>query len=88
MAIKTYPWHLGFPSNIGWYLTAIMNEEETTQHWRWFDGLQWSFACKPEYSLSLIAEYAQKYTVFTSCEFVWCEFWPKNARVPRINPEA
>lgn len=80
-------WHSGPPPHVGWWEAAF--EGLHTGYWGWFDGTGWSrFAHE-----SKSAEYAAEQAEHPGGEYVpmrieWSDYWPKNARVPRIDPRA
>lgn len=74
-------WHKGPPPHIGWWLTRdegpLYNDL-----WRYWDGQQWSISCFKE-------EDGEDGNVpYSGCfgPIEWTDYWPENARVPRLDP--
>jgi hypothetical protein len=78
-------WHTGPPPHVGWWLTDYKAEEKYPC-WRWWNGFEWSI---PSYS-HLDAEVAAAYASIPASRGIadlnWCDYWPENARVPRVDP--
>ena len=75
-------WHKGPPPHIGWWNASpsrIKNE------WRWWNGFCWSWFAREYYSGKMAAEIADVRSEITTL-IKWTDYWPKNARVPRIKP--
>lgn len=73
-------WHKGPPPHIGWWLTRNTKREE--REWRWWNGTRWSVYC-------LEGETGKDGNLPTSrhlSSICWSDYWPENARVPRIDP--
>lgn len=72
-------WHKGPPPHVGWWNASISYNENA---WRWWNGRGWSYAAMPSYSAKQAATMA---AMQHTCERIkWTNYWPKNARVPRI----
>jgi hypothetical protein len=74
-------WNSGPPPHVGWWLTQTTAGE----WWRWWGGRHWSIGCKsgsndPGWIASV------KRDGFPLAGIRWTTYWPKNARVPRIDP--
>lgn len=78
-------WRYGIPRHIGFWMTAAEGNE-STQAWRWWDGSYWSMAIDPSASIEMVSTLARRKTIFKGINFVYSNYWPKNARVPRIDP--
>ena len=77
-------WHKGFPPHTGWWYTKF---DQCIYFWRWFDAENqtWSVGVPDTYTPEQAARWAaQKGAIQTSIE--WSNYWPENARVPRIDP--
>lgn len=76
-------WHDGPPPHIGWWQASF---NKNPAYWRWWDGEKWTNAAhesdKASYAASVVSA---KYRVAHGC-VRWTYYWPKNARVPRIDP--
>ena len=77
-------WHKGPPPHIGWWNASVCYDLTV---WRWWNGKCWS---EPAYNGDdkFMAEmYAALEVDKSEINFVkWTDYYPKNARVPRINP--
>lgn len=78
-------WNKGAPPHIGWWLSKVL--DSNVQRWRWFDGRDWSMGVED----SARNDFAGSYAIRTAGawlvdEVFWSDYYPKNARVPRINP--
>ena len=79
--MTTRTWHKGPPPHIGWWNASIAYDLTA---WRWWDGKNWSQVSYPkdsEFSAGISAQ------IKLADDFIeWTNYYPKNARVPRINP--
>ena len=82
MKQKPLTWHKGPPPHIGWWNASIGSNSTA---WRWWDGKQWSITAYSEESEHWVNSCATQKSEMDGIE--WTYHWPKNARVPRINPE-
>lgn len=84
-------WHKGPPPFPGWWCATNHIYDDGTgvslDFWRWWDGKQWFCdnpalgGCSPEQAaIFALAPYK---AVF---KLVWTDYWPENARVPRVDP--
>ncbi len=76
-------WHSGPPPHVGWWATGWT---DACTLWRWWDGDQWSIATLNTESATVAKYYAALPSGIRLSEIVWCDYWPENARVPRIDP--
>lgn len=75
-------WHKGPPPHIGWWNASV---DYKTDEWRWWNGWNWSWFVKSHYSAKEAAVCAQvRSEIITPIK--WTDYWPENARVPRIKP--
>lgn len=75
-------WHSGPPPFPGWWNASVSRDESI---WRWWNGLIWSVGItnhSPANDAGFLAR--RPYIGFTPVE--WTDYWPPNARVPRIDP--
>lgn len=80
----TRKWHKGPPPHVGWWNASQYMFEDC---WRWWDGKQWSKPAWADEPVHL-AVYASRLKEGPKNECIeWTDFYPKNARVPRINPK-
>lgn len=75
-------WRDGPPPHIGWWNASLIKDVDA---WRWWNGVGWSEACFPEYGAKEAALNAKEIMPYLG-EIFWTDYWPENARVPRINP--
>ena len=75
-------WHSGPPPHVGWW-NASTNADPNI--WRWWNGTSWSTFCTENMSLSSIARLAAHIEFNQQC-IKWTDYWPANAREPRIDP--
>jgi len=76
-------WKKGPPPHVGWWNASKC---ENLIAWRWWNGSYWS-----EFALDhATPEVAAAIAVFRSnvrpALIEWTDYWPENARVPRIKP--
>lgn len=74
-------WHKGPPPHIGWWNASTYRSDRT---WRWWDGSLWSRSAAPGKSAKEAARLARNPSPVSGIE--WTDYWPENARVPRIAP--
>lgn len=76
-------WHKGPPPFQGWWNASVQKDDEA---WRWWEDGEWSVAAY-DYDC---AEEAQRLAEVTTNEIPssieWTDYWPENARVPRLDP--
>jgi hypothetical protein len=75
-------WHKGPPPHVGWWNASLGKDCNV---WRWWNGREWSHGTgannkKPWITAELI-DYSP-----SSNRIKWTDYWPENARVPRIKP--
>lgn len=77
-------WHKGPPPHVGWWNASTINDPNC---WRWWDGKRWSISVSDLTSLGFAALYAKEPATQDIQEMIeWNDYWPKNARVPRVKP--
>ena len=78
-------WNAGYPTHVGWWRTKDAFCDDA---WRWWDGKRWSTIALDTYSAQEAAQAANCQRSYLATTIVhWCMYWPKNARVKRINPK-
>lgn len=77
-------WHSGPPPHIGWWNASRGRVNES---WRWWNGSNWSFVLAPDATRTEV-EYSSAKTAPFEHLIEWTDYWPKNARVPRIDPRS
>lgn len=74
-------WHKGPPPHAGWWESSVSRNRNL---WRWWDGKCWSKAASYHLSAETAAFNADFPTTHSCIE--WTDYYPANARVPRIDP--
>lgn len=75
-------WHKGAPPFQGWW-NASRARDYTA--WRWWNGEQWSAAAYEETDTRKFG-YITNRRANAQKLVEWTDYWPENARVPRIDP--
>ena len=81
---ESLKWHKGPPPHVGWWLASVGCIDNI---WRWWDGTAWSHPLgdgAPLASVKLCADLYAQYETQKSIK--WSDYYPENARVPRIDP--
>lgn len=90
-AQKEFPWHRGKPPHVGWWYTYRLDAENQevpvisymSGCWRWWNGKAWSVIVSHQLPAEVAANRAK---IITEAPHVlWCYYWPKKARVPRLD---
>lgn len=76
-------WHSGPPPHVGWWNASNCRHEDA---WRWWNGFSWSLDASSKYPAEKACDMAARIDTY-QLDIEWCDYYPKNARVPRINPE-
>ena len=79
--VSKLKWHSGPPPHIGWWRVDAARRGQT--YWRWWNGHSWSMAARSGDALQVVSLVADIESAFW---YAWCDYWPKNARVPRVDP--
>lgn len=74
-------WHSGPPPHIGWWNASTIKDPAA---WRWWNGEVWSRAAYPHQTAAYAAKEAACASDTRSVE--WTDYYPVNARVPRVDP--
>lgn len=78
-------WRGGPPPHIGWWNASVNLGGNV---WRWWDGARWSVPYSPNTSLWAVAVAPRRPSGHNTTRYVqWTDYWPENARVPRMRPE-
>ena len=80
--MSTRTWHNGPPPHVGWWNASWCRLETS---WRWWDGKTWSLAATPKYSAEDAAGVSEQ--PYHQSDIEWTDFYPENARVPRVGPQ-
>ena len=76
-------WNAGPPPHVGWWNASIARQ---TRAWRWWDGIQWSKAAEDQEDAQQAREWALGLYPGSPHSILWTNYYPKNARVPRVDP--
>lgn len=76
-------WHSGPPPHVGWWNASACYDDDA---WRWWNGECWSPSVYAYEPIRAVVRAASMHTVFCTGEIEWTDYWPENARVPRIDP--
>lgn len=76
-------WNAGPPPHVGWWNASISQDENA---WRWWDGVQWSRSAMPGETAKLAGSQARRQPMGNAEDMEWCDYYPENARVPRVDP--
>ena len=75
-------WHGGPPPHAGWWNASY---ERVLNAWRWWDGRRWSRVAYPSAPAENAREIA-RWPAGRQVSIEWTTYYPRNARVPRVNP--
>ena len=81
--MKERIWHKGPPPHVGWWNASVYSNENC---WRWWDGSNWSGVSYPALKAETAAHYALTPAAEGLARIFWTDYWPENARVPRVDP--
>lgn len=77
-------WRRGPPPHVGWWNASVMRDRTM---WRWWDGKNWSRAeCETKSAASAKKPAGLHSEIWLNSEIEWSDFYPANARVPRLDP--
>jgi len=76
-------WHQGPPPHVGWWNASILRSSNI---WRWWDGTCWSQPVSADSGWQNAEHRAKIPNGDDGYELEWSDYYPKNARVPRIDP--
>ena len=78
-------WHSGPPPHVGWWNASQTKHNES---WRWWNGSSWSMDVHQNDGSAWAGGHAMWVeTAEINAIIKWTDYWPENARVPRINPK-
>lgn len=80
---RDYQYLPGPPPHEGWWYTRTNISYFYT--WRWWEDGKWSIGMVENANYMELEQVKHAKIPIGFVE--WCFYWPKNARVPRINPE-
>ncbi|WAL81347.1 hypothetical protein OYT13_15965 [Pandoraea sp. XJJ-1] len=86
--LKPRTWHKGTPPHVGWWNARTFEGAFCQgQMWGWWNGHWWSRFCDPiEHTAEVAGIRATVKGARHVAEIEWTDYWPENARVPRVNP--
>lgn len=78
-------WHSGPPPHVGWWVASVLRDIDA---WRWWNGRYWSRAVESHAPTETAIKGARRraYDFSEKAGIEWCDYYPANARVPRIKP--
>lgn len=79
--LKPQTWHQGPPPHVGWWNANSIRSQII---WRWWDGERWSMPATDSFGPAAAAIRANR--PYASDNIEWTDYWPENARAPRIKP--
>ena len=74
-------WHSGPPPHVGWWNASV---NKIAGVWRWWNGIYWSYAAISKDDAVEAARLASGRAIARG-PIYWRTYYPKNARVQRIN---
>lgn len=79
-------WYNGPPPHVGWWNASFSRSKEA---WRWWNGKGWSVPAYEDQPLLEVKEKARIPSLIPKSgkRIEWSDYWPENARVPRIDPK-
>ena len=75
-------WNSGPPPHIGWWNASVGGHNNS---WRWWNGTEWSYNVSATDSATDVAHFAKQISPDQD-RIKWTDYWPENARVPRVDP--
>src|SRR5579862_3648518 len=78
-------WHEGSPPHVGWWNAS---REFNPIIWRWWNGEIWSRDASANDSAEVAEEQAMHPAFHNGGSIKWSNYWPENARVPRVDPRS
>lgn len=82
--MSTRTWHKGTPPFPGWWNASWDYRHEV---WRWWDGHTWSQPVFLDDGMNYIKVAASRPDPL-QIAIEWTDYWPENARVPRVDPRS
>lgn len=76
-------WKKGPPPHVGWWNASVFQDLDS---WRWWNGTHWSFDAWPEQTSEEASKQAAKPSQIDAYRIRWTDYYPVNARVPRVAP--
>ena len=84
--VEEREWHSGPPPHVGWWNASYTTGVNREMVWRWWDGKNWSLnVFDTESNVAHIGSLSHRIDPRQHL-IEWTDYWPENARVPRINP--
>jgi len=78
-------WHSGPPPHVGWWNASYYDGHNRNMSWRWWNGEYWSHLVFPFDSIVMVGISSGEFDDYQD-KIQWTDYWPENARVPRIDP--
>lgn len=73
------------PPHRGWWSTETKWDE--TPVWRWWNGKVWSLTMRESMTPAMVELRASMPSPVRKIHTAYSNYWPENARVPRLNPD-
>jgi hypothetical protein len=77
-------WHKGPPPFVGWWNASSM---KICSLWSWWNGESWSAGVMDDMDETYAATCAVAPNERNTSEIFWSDYYPEDARVPRVNPD-
>lgn len=74
-------WKSGPPPHVGWWNASVTRDSAA---WRWWNGERWSIV---HYAFDRPGSRPSKASEGMNRRMLWTDYWPENARVPRLDPK-
>lgn len=81
--MNTRNWKSGPPPHFGWWNAS---RDMDSRAWRWWDGVQWSGVTFAGLDGSYARQAALQLDHGPTGSIHWSDYYPEDARVPRIDP--
>ena len=78
-------WHKGPPPHVGWWNARVI-AARAPDCWGWWNGKYWSCFASSRDSARFAAIQGSERGGGKVCDIEWTDYYPENARVPRIAP--
>lgn len=76
-------WHKGPPPHVGWWNASRYGH---LANWMWWNGSEWSCSVGECADAKRAGQISALKNPYQDGSIVWTDYWPENARVPRIDP--
>lgn len=84
-------WNNGEPPHKGWWRVTLGRKDDTRpnrlKYWGWWDGVKWSTFPNQGDTAEVAGRMGCEHGWGDTDDISWTAAYPKNARVPRIDPD-